>query len=99
MADTKELRHQRWWDFTCHYFGYQVVVLRERRGWTVAELATQSGCSVKRIAQIEDGDLSNATLRDVTALAVAFDVAPLIRFAAPGTPPTYGEETQTVNNA
>lgn len=52
---------------------HKIAELRQRRGFTQAELARRSGVSQSMIAQIESGKLNNLTLKTLTRTALALD--------------------------
>jgi transcriptional regulator with XRE-family HTH domain len=60
---------------------FQVRLLREARGWTQEELAHQMGKRQETICQWENPDYGRYTLKTLSELAAAFDVALLVRFA------------------
>ena len=55
--------------------GNEVRALRERRGWTMAELGWRAGTAKSTISKIEAG-LANPCLLTIRALAVAADLSP-----------------------
>jgi len=60
---------------------FQIRLLREARGWTQEELAHQMGKRQETISQWENPDYGRYTLKTLSELAAAFDVALLVRFA------------------
>jgi len=60
---------------------FQVRLLREARGWTQEQLAHQIGKRQETICQWENPNYGRYTLKTLSALAAAFDVALLVRFA------------------
>jgi transcriptional regulator with XRE-family HTH domain len=59
----------------------QVRALRNKRGWTQAELADKAGMKQARISAIEGAKKGSLNLATLQRLASAFDVALLVKFA------------------
>jgi transcriptional regulator with XRE-family HTH domain len=60
---------------------FQILALREQRGWTQKQLAEKAGMLQPRIAAMEHPSGSEPNLRTLKRLASAFDVALIVRFA------------------
>jgi transcriptional regulator with XRE-family HTH domain len=58
----------------------QVRLLRRSRRWSQNRLSEASGLSVRRISAIEHG-YPCLSIRDISRLAAAFDVAAIVRLA------------------
>ena len=59
----------------------QVHALREREGWTQAELADRAGMRQARISLLESLDYEGSVnVKTLVKLAAAFDVALMVRF-------------------
>ena len=58
---------------TLALFGRNLVKLRDKQGWSVAELGELSGVAVDKVGQFERAEVP-ATLDDMRRLAGAFDV-------------------------
>ena len=67
--------------FALQGIGWQVRVMRLRRGWTQKELAERAGMSQPRLSKIEDTDYGRVTISTLLKLAKAFDSSLLVRFA------------------
>ena len=65
-----------------HDLAFQIRALRDRHGWTQAELGERVGMAQETISLFESGDYGRFTLRSLKRLASAFDVALLVRFGA-----------------
>lgn len=61
---------------------FQIRALRDRHGWTQAEIGERVGMAQETISLFESGDYGRFTLRSLKRLASVFDVALLVRFAA-----------------
>ena len=59
----------------------QIRRLRERRGWTQAQLAEKAGTQQVVVSRWENPDNKGITLNTLKRLAGAFDVALMVRFA------------------
>jgi transcriptional regulator with XRE-family HTH domain len=59
----------------------QIRRLRERHGWTQAELAEKAGTQQVVVSRWENPDNKGITLNTLKRLARAFDVALIVRFA------------------
>lgn len=61
---------------------FQIRALREQesRKWTQEDLATRTGMKQERISTLENPNYGSYSLRILKQLAVAFDVALLVRF-------------------
>lgn len=59
----------------------QIRLLRESHPWTQAQLGQRAGTSQVVISRLEDPDYGNFTLKTLRRLALAFDVALIVRFA------------------
>jgi transcriptional regulator with XRE-family HTH domain len=59
----------------------QIRRLRERHGWTQAELAEKAGTQQVVVSRWESPDNPGITLNTLKRLARAFDVALIVRFA------------------
>ncbi len=91
---------------------HQIRALRDKNGWTQEELSNRAGKKQPVIAQLENPDYGNYTLKTLKTLASAFDVAlqvdfvsfsELIKRASNLTPeiiapPDYSEESRSINN-
>jgi transcriptional regulator with XRE-family HTH domain len=60
---------------------FQILALREQRGWTQKQLAEKAGMLQPRIAAMERPSGSEPNLRTLKRFASAFDVALIVRFA------------------
>lgn len=60
---------------------FQILALREQRGWTQKQLAEKAGMLQPRINALERPSGSEPNLRTLKRLASAFDVALIVRFA------------------
>ena len=79
----KEERHAWMERKLAQAVAYQVWQLRVSRRWSQRQLAKKAGLSTQVIVRIENGDLHVGT-KSYMAIANAFDVALLIRFASFG---------------
>jgi transcriptional regulator with XRE-family HTH domain len=59
---------------------FQIQTMREKRGWTQAELGRKTGMAQSRISVMEDANYSRLSLNTLKRLASAFDVALVVRF-------------------
>jgi transcriptional regulator with XRE-family HTH domain len=59
---------------------FQIRALRERNGWSQAELGRKSEKPQSVIARLEDPDYGRFSLKTLLDMAAAFDVALLVRF-------------------
>jgi transcriptional regulator with XRE-family HTH domain len=59
---------------------FQIKALREKKGWTQAELARQTDKDQPTISQLEDPNYGRYSLATLKRLANAFDVALVVRF-------------------
>ncbi|MHB1952512.1 MAG: helix-turn-helix domain-containing protein [Thermoplasmataceae archaeon] len=59
---------------------YQVRALREQRQWTQENLGRLLGKGQNAVSRIEDPDDGRLTIKNLTELAAAFDVALLVKF-------------------
>ena len=55
--------------------GDKVARLRAARGWTLAEVAEQTGISISHLSAIENGTRKNPSFRVVTKIARVFNVS------------------------
>ena len=60
---------------------FQIRAIREDRGWSQKELAERTGKQQSVISQLENPDYGKLTLSTLKALASAFDVGLMVRFA------------------
>lgn len=58
----------------------QIKVLREQRGWSQEDLASEAGMKQERISLLENVDYNAWTLKTLRQLAEAFDVAVSVSF-------------------
>jgi transcriptional regulator with XRE-family HTH domain len=63
---------------------FQMSALRDKRGWTQAELGERAGKPQNVISRIENPDYGRFTLRTLLDIAAAFDVALLVKFVSYG---------------
>lgn len=63
----------------CNSISAQIFFLRERRGWTQADLARETGMKQPAISRLERSG-QNVTLGTLARIAEAFDVALSVRF-------------------
>lgn len=61
-------------DFLNTYIATQIKVLREKKGWTQAELAERAGMGQERISVLEDVNHSSWTASVLKRIAKAFDM-------------------------
>ena len=61
---------------------FQIRLMREDRGWTKEELARRIDKRLETISQWENPNYGRYTLKTLTELANAYDVALIVRFAA-----------------
>lgn len=59
---------------------FQIRALREKSGWTQAELGRAAGMAQARISLLEDPNYARLNLATLKRLAAAFDVALLVKF-------------------
>lgn len=55
--------------------GKRIVKLREKKGWTLADLSDKTGIKAQTINAIELGKSANPTMVVIGKLAVGFDVS------------------------
>ena len=60
---------------------FQIKLLRERNGWTQEHLAQRIGRQQETISQWENPNYGSYALKSLKALASAFDVALIVKFA------------------
>jgi len=60
---------------------FQIRLLRERNGWTQERLAQLTNKRQETISQWENPNYGSYTLNSLKSLAVAFDIALLVKFA------------------
>lgn len=61
---------------------FQIRALREKNGWTQAELGQRAGKPQNVVSRLEDPDYGKVTLTTMFDLARAFDVALLVKFVS-----------------
>jgi len=61
---------------------FQVAALREKRGWTQAQLGRRAEKPQNVISRIENPEYGKATIRTLLDIAAAFDVALSVRFVS-----------------
>ena len=61
---------------------FQIRALREKHGWTQAELAKRMGTSRSQISQIEQVGIGPRSLKMLYKLCAAFDISLLIQFVS-----------------
>ena len=61
---------------------HQIRALRDKNGWTQEELSNRAGKKQPVIAQLENPDYGNYTLKTLKTLASAFDVALQVNFVS-----------------
>jgi len=59
---------------------FQIKALRDRRGWSQADLAERAGLTQGVVSRAEDPDYGNLTFNTVIRIAAGFDVAFIGRF-------------------
>lgn len=62
---------------------HQMVLLREKRGLTQAELARRMGTKQQTISRLESGDYEGFTLRTLMKIAEATKTHLVVRFQGP----------------
>ena len=55
---------------------FQVAAMREARGWTQSDLATEVGVSQSQISKLEDPDGPRPNVSTLLRVALALDVGP-----------------------
>lgn len=60
---------------------FQIKLLREKNGWTQAQLAERAGSKQETISQWENPNYGSYTLKTLKGLATAFDVGLMVKFA------------------
>jgi len=78
--DDKDYAHAYMETFSNMAIAAQIKALREQRGWTQQQLATQAGMKQARIAVLEDVDYESWTLKNLRKLARAFDLTVKVSF-------------------
>lgn len=73
--DSAERRTDKEKDELAMQRGRVVKRLRERRNWTMAELARRSGVSESYVSRFESGNIPNAAAQAVADLATALEVS------------------------
>ncbi len=81
----KEYRHAYADEFLNSWIATQVKVLREQRGWTQEELASEVGMKQSRISLLENVHYSAWSLNTLKRLAQAFDTILKVSFETFGT--------------
>ena len=59
---------------------YQIRALREQRHWTQEALGQRLGKGQNAVSRVEDPDYGRLSVKTLTELAAAFDVAVLVKF-------------------
>jgi len=77
----KELRHGLLAKRIPQFIAIQVRLMRQDRGWTIAETAKRCGVSMMTISRIEDVK-HNLTISTLIKIAAGFDVALIVKFAS-----------------
>ena len=60
---------------------FQIKAIREKRGWSQAELGEKAGMAQSRISVMEDANYARFSLTTLKRLASAFDTGLLVKFA------------------
>jgi transcriptional regulator with XRE-family HTH domain len=60
---------------------FQIRAMRKERHWTQAELAAKANTHQKVISDFENPDIGPRTIESLRAIAAAFDVGLIVRFA------------------
>ncbi len=63
---------------------FQIMTLRDQRGWSQAELGRRAGKPQSAISRMENPDYGRLTVTSLLELAAAFDVALSVRFVTVG---------------
>lgn len=90
----KETRHIYVEDFLNTYIATQIKVLREKAGWTQAQLAEKAGMKQERISVLEDVNYSSWTANVLKRIAKAFDMRLSIKIESFG---SYLDEFENFN--
>lgn len=78
----KDFRRQFTADFLHEFLAAQIRALREKKPWTQEELGAKAGqMDQVQVSRLENPDYPGGSLRSITRIAQAFDVALLVRFA------------------
>lgn len=90
----EDARHIYAEDLLNTYIATQIKVLREKAGWTQAELAERAGMKQERISVLEDVNYSSWTANVLKRIAKAFDLRLSIKIESFG---SYLEDLENFN--